>query len=460
MTPFCGVRERPIEIDKASCEQLRSYTENKKVSQSISQSTLAGWLTTICSYKIETKVQSKKNTFKMSITELSTELLQKILEYSELQDLLHLAQTSKRTYRAYIGRRLPLLTHAMHNTYSPLPSLLKLTIANEPDKYTRRPLSTELRISLILNRMIGSTSTPLTLEMMKRMVPYGHLASRWTELYPRLRWRFASDNRRLLHSREKERLRGAVYHHWTYSTLFHSRNFTNYAPDPPSSLDDPRHRFLRTLSTVQHIALSEYLAHLETVVELDLYPSYSVILSQYPKSHTLPYKRLSKLGWGEGSEYRRLVRDILKLSPADLLHLYENTTTKNERFEYLGSQGVCFGNVPATMNYAISIVARERAMYRWGLDDSLGFSGGEIQMPSLMHQRVKLEEEDVPDEELIFGVVELKARGALKDLEDVVGNDAVETGEWETMRALYEGGFASASGTRQLASGEETEDED
>ncbi|KAE9362746.1 hypothetical protein N431DRAFT_490238 [Stipitochalara longipes BDJ] len=381
----------------------------------------------------------------MSITDLSTELLQKIFEYSELQDLLHLAQTSKQNYRAYLGRRMPLLERGLHNSYSPLPSLLKLTLANDPTP-SRRPIGTELRISLLLNRITSLPATPkLTLENMKKMVSYGKIADRWTELYPRLRWRFGSDNRRLLKSQEKERLRGAVYNHWIYTTLFHSRTFTNYAPDPPSpaSLDDPRHRFLRTLSTVQQIQLSEYLAHIETLVELDLYPSYSVVSEQYP--HSLPHRSLSKLGWGEGSEYRRLVRDIMKLSPADLLHLYEHTSTKSERSDFLCAQGVCFGDVPATLNYALSSITNERARLGFGVDGSkLRIQIRAIQFPSLKSAGqggFKGEEEkDLSDEELLFGVVELPRRKTLEALERVVERDGVESGEWEAFVAASEAG--------------------
>ena len=379
----------------------------------------------------------------MSITDLSTEILQKIFEYTELADLVHLSQTSKRNYRAFLGRRMHHLERALHNSYSPLPSLLKLTLANEPSP-SRRPIGTELRIALVLNRITSVPAIPkLTLENMKKMVHYGKIADRWTELYPRLRWRFASDNRRLLKAQEKERLRGAVYNHWTYTTLFHSRTFTNYSPDPPSpvSLDDPRHRLLRTLSTVQQIQLSEYLSHIETLVELDLYPSYSVVLEQYP--HSLPHKSLSKLGWGEGSEYRRLVRDIMKLGPEDLLHLYEHTSTKSERADFLCAQGVCFGDVPATMNYALSSNTVERERLGYGLDGSkLRSMISAIQYPSLrsstgmsMGSRLAEEEKDLPDEELVFGIVELPGRGQLEVLERFIERDGVQTGEWEAFVA-------------------------
>jgi len=271
----------------------------------------------------------------------------------------------------------------------------------------------------------------LTLELMKKMVEYGKIADRWTELYPRLRWRFGSDNRRLLHPHEKERLRRAIYHHWTYTTLFHSRVFTQYSPDPPSpaSHDDPRHRLLRTYSTVDHIQLSEFLAHIEQLVELDLYPSNSIVQEHY--SHSLPPRALAKIAWGEGNEYRRLVRDILKLSPADLLHLVENTTTKTERLDFLYAKEACFGDVPATLNYALSTVSVERARHCWGLDGSaLKLLVPTLQFASL-RPSLPEPESDFGDDNLVFGIVDVAARNKLAILEGHIASDAVETGEWD-----------------------------
>ena len=366
----------------------------------------------------------------MAITSLSTELLQKIYEYSNLEDLVHLSQTSRRNYEAFLGRKMPLLEQAMHNSFSPLPSLLKLAISNEPDKH-RKPIGTELRTNLLLNKIISIGNNPkYTIELLKKMVPYGRIANRWTELYPRLRWRFASDNRRLLYTHEKHRLRGAIYHHWTYTTLFHSRLYTQYSPDPPSSAsyDDPRHRLLRTYSTLEFIHLSEYQFHLELLVELDLYPSNTTIRQQY--SFPLPLKSLQKMGWGEGNSYRRLVRDIMKLSPSDLLHLVENTSTKTERADFLFAREACFGDVPATLNYALSTVTMERASSCWGLKGKEQLCRVEelsrlICFPSLMMRGVQARvdiEEDIEDEKLVLGIVDTGGRKEMvRGLEGLIG---------------------------------------
>lgn len=367
----------------------------------------------------------------MSITQLSTELLQKIYEYAELEDIIHLAQTSRRNYRIFLGRRMQLLEQGLHNSYSPLPSLLKLAISNETDK-SRRPIGTEIRISAIIDRITQVGNKPkLTLELMKKMVQYGRTAEKWVELYPRLRWRYDSDNRRLLRNHEQNRLRGAIYHHWTYTTLFHSRTFTQYSPDPPSaaSRDDPRHRLLRTYSTIDHIQLSEFLAHVEQLVELDLYPSHSIVREQYMPA-SLPPATLDKMGWGSGSEYRRLVRDIMKLSPADLLYLVENTSTKAERLDFLYAKEACFGDVPATMNYALSTVSLERARCGWGLEErSLRLVMPYVAFPSLRPTMPK-PDTDLVDDSLVFGVAD-PGREEIRKLGACIANDGVRTGEYE-----------------------------
>ncbi|KAK2624189.1 hypothetical protein QTJ16_006139 [Diplocarpon rosae] len=387
----------------------------------------------------------------MPLATISTELIQKILDLCELQDLLAFARASRRIYRTFLGRRMHLLTQGLHNSYSPLPALLKLVLANEPDK-SRKPIGTEIRIDTLLARIIAVGPSPrLTIEQMKKMVTYGKVAERWTELYPRLRWRVCSDNRRLLHPHEKLRLRRAIYHHWTYTTLFHSRTYTQYSPYPPSpaAFDDPRHRLLRTYSTAEHIQLSEFLAHVEQLVESDLYPSNSIVQDHY--SHSLPARALAKMAWGEGNEYRRLVRDIMKLSPADILHLVENTSTKTERMDFLFAKEACFGDVPATMNYALSTVSVERARYFWGLEGQLLLNIlPHMQLPSLGPTPLPLER-DLSEASLVFGVVDSGTREMLSEVEERIGSDGVESGEW--------GGFCRRFGIEAESGVEEMDEE-
>lgn len=283
----------------------------------------------------------------MSINSLSTELLQKIYEYTNIQDALHLAQTSKKHYRTLLGRRMPILEQAMHNSYGPLPELVKLVLSKEPEK-SRRPMGTEFRRTNMVERILEVEDKPnLTLELMKKMVEYGKVAEKWVELYPRLRWRFGSHHRRLLRSHEKLRVHRAVYNYWTYTNLFHDQAYTQFDPDFPNTPDDLRRRLVRTFSDNAVHDLSELVYHIKLAVELDLFPSNRTVQDY----HGMPLRSLDKLAWGEeGPRYWRLFNSILKLSPASFIHLIEHTNTKSERAEYIAAQGEHFRHTPATLN--------------------------------------------------------------------------------------------------------------
>ncbi|RDL33982.1 Uncharacterized protein BP5553_08350 [Venustampulla echinocandica] len=308
----------------------------------------------------------------MSITALSTEIIQKIYEYAMIQDALNLAQTSRKNYSIFLGRRMPILEQTMNNSYGPLSELVKLVISNEQDK-SRRPMGTELRRNNMVDRILQTPETPkLTIELIKKMVEYGKVAEKWTEVYPRLRWRFGSSNRRLLHAHERERLRQAIYIHWIYTNLFHDQTYTQFAPDPPvaSSQDDPRLRLLRTYSSISLSHLSEFHFHIMQLIELDLYPSNQVVLDHY--SHSLPWRSLEKLAWGErGNEYWRLVRGVMKFNPQDLLHLVEDTSIKTQRAEFLRIQGTHFIETPETLNDSLRALVSERTTGARGPSESL-----------------------------------------------------------------------------------------
>jgi hypothetical protein len=296
----------------------------------------------------------------MSITELSTEILQTIYEHAGVQDVIHLAQTSKKNYEAFLGQRLQILELALNNSYSPLPELLKLVIANEPDK-NRQFLSTELRRNTTVNSIIKIRAVPkLTIELIIKMVQYGKVADRWSEVYPRLQWRHGHDcvNRRFLRSNEQERLRGAIYRYWTYNTLFHDELFTHHDPDLPQSPTDPRLRILRTYTTFELVQLTEFHDKIQEMVQLDLFPANWTVRGQalYPLSS----KAVASMGWGEDEPHMALVDDLMKFSPADFLHLYEHTTTKAQRLEYFIKQGKQFMDAPATLRNSINLIHQER----------------------------------------------------------------------------------------------------
>lgn len=121
----------------------------------------------------------------------------------------------------------------------------------------------------------------------------------------------------------------------------------------------------------------------------------------------------------------------MKLSPADILHLVENTSTKTERMDFLYAKEACFGDVPATMNYALSTVSVERARHFWGFDgpDMISIIP-KLQFPSLGPTPLPLDE-DLTDDNLMFGLVDIAGREAFASMERSIENDGVDTGEWD-----------------------------
>jgi hypothetical protein len=369
----------------------------------------------------------------MTINNLSTEILQRIYEHTTIQDLLHFAQTSRRHYRVYLGRKMQLLEQSMSNSYSPLPSLYKIVIAHEPDK-SRKPMGTEIKKNMSLNRIIQVPNKPkYSVEMFAKMAQYGRTAERWTEIYPQFRWRFGSINRRFLEAEEQERLRGAIYHYWIYTQLFHDQAFTQYDPDPPSptSSTDPRLRLLRTFSTIEHVHLSEFIAHILVLLELDLYPSNTIVQDHY--SHPLPIRALSKLAWGDGNEHRRLIRDIMKFSPRELLHLIDNTSTKQERLDYLSAQGPHFRSTPATLNYGIAAVNMERSIER-RKDPVFHSVRGRLFFPSHIPP---VPNQDLQD--MLIGIIDVPGAKECREFMDWYANDGSKDGSLGKLVQGYSG---------------------
>ncbi|KAI9651067.1 hypothetical protein NHQ30_001104 [Ciborinia camelliae] len=307
----------------------------------------------------------------MSITNLSTELLQTIYEYSDLIDILHLSQTSKKNYNALRGRYMPILRQVLDDTYGPIPSLVQLVIINESKKI-HNVIGTGIRRNIALDRILQVPDEPhLSTQLMGKMVKFGRVASRWVEIFPQFRWRVDYRNRRFLEPHEQKRLRKAIYHYWTYGSLFHDELYTQFNPDSPSDPEsptpfwlanssedttDPRLRLIQSYTTIEIVQLKEFLQHVVKLIEIDLYPSDSIVQAQ----HNFTSQAVEKIAWGDGDQYPYLVKDLLKYTPLDLVYLYDQTSTKSERAEYMFGKGIGFSNTPATLDQAITCITERR----------------------------------------------------------------------------------------------------
>lgn len=266
----------------------------------------------------------------MSLTLLSTEILQRIYEHSSVQDLLHLAQTCKKTYNAFMGYKLPLLEQAVYNTYSPVPELYKLVISSEPDG-CRKPLSTEARRDALLTRIMKSPPNPfMTLELMVKMVQFGKIAVRWAELWPRLCWKYDYFQRRLLRNHEQERLRAAIYRYWTYNNLFHDELYirSHQRMPVPNDGQDLRLRLLRSYSTLELIQLSDFVDKLQLFVSSELLPAFDRFQFRYRSGFLWHYTSHRTWAWDDDA-IRPWTVDVMKFDPERFIELPELLSTSS-----------------------------------------------------------------------------------------------------------------------------------
>ncbi|KAL3421275.1 F-box domain-containing protein [Phlyctema vagabunda] len=309
---------------------------------------------------------------------LPIEVIQYMYGFLPIKDILALSQTCQRFHMAYIGHQIPILHQAVTRCYSPISDVVKLVCANEPDMRPRaKLLSARNRAAAHVRRVIQIPEHPiLTLDMIIKICSYGEVARKWVEIWPRLRWREDSDNRRLLRPHEQVRLRQAIYRSWTYNSLFHHSPFHPSVVEDGTSListrpwsDDPRLSLLRTYSTLDLVQLYEFCDTMHQVIAFDLCPSTTTILERCPQQ--ISAKSIESMSWGEGYPYQRLVLILEKLRPRELLHLFENTTTKAERMNYLIVDGGHLRDTPSTLQPAIEIVTRGRR-FHWRERDKYG----------------------------------------------------------------------------------------
>jgi hypothetical protein len=137
---------------------------------------------------------------------LATELVSHIFfSCSSLQDVLALSSTCHRFRSIYASsQKLAILERVAEAQFGPLEDLTQLLTHNEtqPAHVIR--------------------SVPISVALLKQMVQAGLVAEKWCDLYPFKKWKYNYENRRLLTTEERYRVRRAIYRIWLYSRAFHN----------------------------------------------------------------------------------------------------------------------------------------------------------------------------------------------------------------------------------------------
>lgn len=298
----------------------------------------------------------------MLFEDLATELVvQVFLSCSTVTDVTSLSSTCKRFRNIYISsQKLPILESAAETQFGPLEDLTQLLThnASQPAHIAR--------------------SAPFSLALLKQIVQHGRIAEKWSDMYPFKKWKHNYESRRLLTTKERYRVRRAIYRIWLYSRAFHNR-------DHPRELRATRlvllkrAALLHNWSTWDLAEIADVHSVMREVVQSNICPSNGTIARKFKKRYPgneynllfnihlnyppsapqafnpftpnplstsfnntntytsryaaskyslHPSHEVGAEGWGDDIPHYYVVEDYLKLDPAQILYLKENAPLK------------------------------------------------------------------------------------------------------------------------------------
>lgn len=283
--------------------------------------------------------------------DLPVEILQHIYrDLSTVSSIRSLSLACRRFYHAYASsQRLNIVQEVVERQFGPLDDVIQLVTLNssQPAYVSRNPA--------------------FSMALAMQIVEKGLVVNRWVELYPLLRWRTSSHNRRFLNEAEAFRLKRALYRFWIYAEA--SAMDFDLPQYSFGSRKDVRFRWLRLFSTHELRELEEVQDVLEDMLRYDCCPSDSTIQRHYtqvtPTRDLLDFGKHNKAAangrkrpmrevlvnesWGDNARVTYDIAHLIRMTPAHLLHFRENCNGRLEREHY------------------IDTVVREWTPGKWGL---------------------------------------------------------------------------------------------
>ncbi|KAJ9604514.1 hypothetical protein H2200_010627 [Cladophialophora chaetospira] len=303
----------------------------------------------------------------MTMHDLAPELLLRVFEsLSSVSDIISLSLTCR--YFSEIlpkSQKLTLFFGAFDESNGPVEDIIQLLTQNnnQPLHVRRTP--------------------PLSFALLSQATAIARVARRYVELYPNFRWpNGESEHRRLLDACEARRLRRAIYRIWGYTNAFHQSAYHVPRTNVPATTE--RLQLLRTWSNRELFELEDLRGTLEQLLATEICPTDGEVYSRIPndaqKFHlSLQYPHLRPVeavtvsyeelfhnshhtdhspskpsvqelrirhmqGWGSDLQNFYLVQAFLKLSPAQILWLYDNAVRRAdvERFVEEQTHELCF----------------------------------------------------------------------------------------------------------------------
>lgn len=336
----------------------------------------------------------------MLFEDLATELVSHIFfSCTAVTDVLALASTCRRFRRIYTSsQKLAILETAAEAQFGPLQDLTQLLThnASQPAHVLR--------------------SVPFSLALLKQMVHTGRVAEKWCNIYPFKKWKYNYENRRLLTSSERYRLRRAIYRLWLYSRAFHNRDHPREFRASKLVIQK-RAELLHNWSTLELAEVADVHTVLREVVHNNICPSNGTIARKFKKrypdnEHSLLFNihlnypppaqavpaynpfasyhaptplashfqstpsyvsrsasskfslnaghEIGAEGWGDDIPHYYVVEDMMKLDPEQILWLKENAPLKGMVEGYVRGMGDWFENNGETWVQTLEWVLDER----------------------------------------------------------------------------------------------------
>ena len=202
---------------------------------------------------------------------LATEIINNVfLHCGKVDDVLALSTTCKRFRCIYSSSsKLSILQQAAECQYGPLEDAIQLVThnASQPAHIVR--------------------TAPFSLALLEQLVHTGKVADKWCDIYPFKKWKHNFEDRRLLTSSERFRLRRALYRIWLYSRAFHNRQHPRDLRMTPPRIHE-RAELLHNWSTAELAEMADVHAVLREVVTANICPSNGTITRKFRKRYPDP----------------------------------------------------------------------------------------------------------------------------------------------------------------------------
>ncbi|MCJ1407723.1 hypothetical protein MMC19_001794 [Ptychographa xylographoides] len=332
----------------------------------------------------------------MQFEDLANELVLHIFRScNTVEDVLNLASTCRHFRRVFgASQKLPLLYQAAENSFGPLGDAIQVATHNgsQPAHLIR--------------------SAPLSLALLQQLLKIGNAAKGWEEIYPAKKWKDNFEDRRLLTSVERYRLRRAVYRLWLYSKAFHNIRYPrstrmhkrvvleraellhNWTTSELAEIEDMRcvirdvlrNHVCPSNSSIQrkfrkrfpesdqqllfniHLnyppsAPSAFHKHFHTTHQISssakFFPGDAKSAYHFKYTPTAFHEPGCE-GWGDDIPHYYVIEDMQKLDPGQIIWLKENAPLKAIVEDHVSEMGDWFRNNGETFGQTLEWISSER----------------------------------------------------------------------------------------------------